>query len=44
MAYQITRTDGTFLVSIEDGIVDDTTSLQLVGKNVVNYGQIQNDR
>lgn len=43
MAYQITKSDGTTLVTLEDGIVDDTTSLKLVGRNVVNYGESQNE-
>jgi hypothetical protein len=43
MAYQINRSDGTALVILEDGIVDSTTSLKLVGKNVVNYGTTQNE-
>jgi hypothetical protein len=43
MAYQINKSDGTALVILEDGIVDSTTSLKLVGKNVVNYGEVQNE-
>ena len=44
MTYQITKTDGTLLANIEDGIVDvGTTSLSLVGRNVVNYGSVQNN-
>jgi hypothetical protein len=43
MAYQINKSDGTALVVLEDGIVDSTTSLKLVGRNVVNYGTVQNE-
>jgi hypothetical protein len=43
MSYQINRTDGTSLTVIEDGLVDSTTSLKLVGRNVVNFGATQNE-
>jgi hypothetical protein len=43
MAYQINKSDGTALVILEDGLVDSTTSLKLVGRNVVNYGTVQNE-
>ena len=43
MPYYINRTDGTSLVTVEDGSVDNTTtSLSLVGKNYPTYGQILN--
>lgn len=45
MAYIIRTTDGTTLGTILDGTIDDrvATSLQLVGKNYSNYGQIMTD-
>ena len=43
MAYIINRYDGTQLVVLQDGTVDTTTSLNLVGRNYVNYGEIQNE-
>jgi len=43
MPYVILKTDGTTLVTIPDGKVDNTTSLTLVGKNVASYGLDQNE-
>lgn len=43
MAYDIQKSDGTTLVILEDGFVDNSTSLTLVGKNVVGYGDVQNE-
>lgn len=44
MAYELTKTDGTTLTFITDGTVDsNTTSLKFVGRNVVNFGEIQNE-
>jgi hypothetical protein len=44
MAYIIYNNDGTILVTIADGDVDEnTTNLTLVGKNVNNYGQYINN-
>lgn len=43
MAYTIYKTDGALFVNIEDGQIDTvSSSLTLIGKNVVNYGQYQN--
>jgi hypothetical protein len=43
MAYNVLKSDGTLLITVEDGQVDSgTTSLALVGKNIVNYGIHQN--
>jgi microcystin-dependent protein len=43
MAYEITKSDGTRLTLVKDGLIDQTSSsLVFVGKTVVNYGQIQN--
>lgn len=43
MAYIINRTDGTQISVVEDGTVDQTTTLKLVGKNYAGYGEIQNE-
>jgi len=44
MAYTVYNNDGSVLVSIPSGEVDDlTTSLTLIGKNVNNYGEIINN-
>jgi hypothetical protein len=44
MAYTITNYDGTVLLTLADGTVDQqTTSLALIGKNVNAYGQYYND-
>lgn len=43
MAYVIYKTDGSLFLTLEDGQLDTAnTSLTLVGKNVVNYGQYEN--
>ena len=33
MAYTINKTDGTVLVQLEDGVLDTTTNLDLIGKS-----------
>ena len=44
MAYTIKNSDGTILLTLGDGKVDElTTSLSLLGKNVSSYGQYYND-
>ena len=43
MPYQIDKTDGTVLVTLADGVVDNSTDLQLVGRNVAGYGEQQNE-
>jgi len=43
MAYIINKSDGTQLVSLEDASLDTTTSLTLVGRNYIGYGEIQNE-
>lgn len=44
MAYTITRTDGTTLLTLSDSRVDQlTTSISLIGKNVESYGQYYNN-
>lgn len=44
MAYTVYNNNGTVLVNIANGEVDDVaTSLDLIGKNVNNYGEIVNN-
>lgn len=44
MPYRINTTDGNLLVEIPDGTFDtDTTSLTLIGKNSINFGEIVNE-
>jgi hypothetical protein len=43
MPYLIKKSDGTTLTSIADGTYDSTTSLKLVGKNLYNFGTLQNE-
>jgi microcystin-dependent protein len=44
MAYNIRKSDGTLLLELSDGFTDNTTSsLIFIGKNVSNFGEIQNN-
>jgi hypothetical protein len=43
MAYQIDRFNGTKLVDIQDGTLDTTLDIKLVGKNYAGYGEVQNE-
>ena len=43
MAYTINKYNNATLVVIEDGTLDQTTDLKLVGKNYAGYGEIQNE-
>jgi len=43
MAYVINKTSGVQLVILEDGTVDTSTSVGLVGRNYTGYGEIQNE-
>ena len=43
MAYIINRFSGEQLLSLEDGTVDNTTDLKLIGKNYSGYGEAQNE-
>jgi hypothetical protein len=43
MAYQVDRFNGTFLTSVDDGTIDTTTDIRLVGKNYAGYGEVQNE-
>lgn len=43
MAYNINRYNGQVLVVLEDGTVNTSTSIGLVGRNYTGYGEIQNE-
>lgn len=43
MAYIINKFNGTQLVVLEDGTIDTSTSVGLVGRNYVGYGETQNE-
>lgn len=43
MSYQLNRFDGSLFINVQDGTVDSTTNLKLVGKNWPGYGEIQNE-
>ena len=43
MAYVINKFSGQQLVVLDDGTLDTTTSLGLVGRNYVGYGETQNE-
>ena len=43
MAYTINRFDTSQLAVVEDGTIDQTTDIKLVGKNYAGYGEIQNE-
>jgi hypothetical protein len=43
MAYIINKFDGSPLLVLEDGTLDTSTSLGLLGRNYVGYGETQNE-
>jgi hypothetical protein len=43
MAYQINRYDNTLLTTVQDGTINQTTDLKLVGKNYAGYGEIESE-
>lgn len=43
MSYVINKYNGTQLVVLEDGTIDTSTSVSLVGRNYIGYGEIQNE-
>lgn len=43
MSYIINKSDGTVLLTLQDGVVDTSLSVGLVGKNYIGYGEIQNE-
>lgn len=40
MAYEVNKTDGTVLLNIQEGEVDTTYGLNLLGKNYLGYGEL----
>ena len=43
MSYTVTKSDGTLLATIQDGMLDNTTALALPGPNYVGYGATLNE-
>jgi hypothetical protein len=43
MAYVINKSDGTAFTTLQDSTIDTTSSLTLVGRNYIGYGEIQNE-
>jgi len=43
MAYTINKTDGTVVATVNDGVLDTTTSLSLIGRNYQSYGEPFNE-
>jgi hypothetical protein len=43
MSYPINKSNGDLLVTLEDGQLNTDTSIGLVGRNYVGYGEIQNE-
>lgn len=43
MAYIINKTNGEQLLILEDGTLNNETSLGLLGKNTIGYGEVQNE-
>jgi hypothetical protein len=43
MAYIINKFNGIQLIVLDDGTIDTSTSLGLVGRNYVGYGETQNE-
>ena len=43
MSYIIYKTNGQQLLTLLDGTVDNTYKVNLVGKNYINYGTVQNE-
>lgn len=43
MPYSINRYNGTVLTTVEDGTIDNTLDIKLIGKNYAGYGEVQNE-
>jgi hypothetical protein len=43
MPYIINKSDGTPLTTLEDGALDTSTSIGLLGRNYTGYGEVQNE-
>jgi len=43
MPYNINKYDGTLVAVVEDGTVDSTLDISLIGRNYAGYGEVQNE-
>jgi hypothetical protein len=43
MSYSINRYNGATLTVVEDGTIDNTLDIKLIGKNYAGYGEVQNE-
>jgi len=43
MAYVIDRYNGTTVATVEDGTIDTSLDIKMIGKNYAGYGEIQNE-
>jgi hypothetical protein len=43
MAYQINRYNNSFLTTVQDGTINNTTDIRFVGRNFAGFGEIQNE-
>lgn len=43
MPYSIDRYNGTTITVVEDGTIDTTLDIKLIGKNYAGYGEVQNE-
>jgi hypothetical protein len=43
MAYQINRYNNSFLTTVLDGTINNTTDLKFIGRNFAGYGETQNE-
>jgi hypothetical protein len=43
MPYSIDKTNGTIIAVVEDGTIDSTLDIKLIGKNYAGYGEAQNE-
>jgi hypothetical protein len=43
MPYNINKYDGTLVAVVEDGTVDNTLDISLIGRNYAGYGEVQNE-
>lgn len=43
MSYEIRKSNGELLTVVNEGVVDNTTDISLIGKNVSNFGLHQNE-
>ena len=43
MAYSIDKYNGTTIAVVEDGTIDSTLDIKMIGKNYAGYGEVQNE-